>query len=277
MKTEKVIQDGIKNDITGVKNDVEDKLEKGVSALSVGQGELENRPLRLEAAKTAAGPPARLQEMTAPLGTPSTPPERRQDGQTVCWQCGKPSHIRRECRKKPYEKLLKVSGARRGLPVLPHSPPCFTLNVLARGTEDSLIAEGWIQEIGRCTLKIWVFVAYITDEFILGLDILRAYDATVDVGRHGLRLGHEEVPVRKVRTSSVNTVRAYRQPQEQVAGMLAVRWHWSSQEGVHGGLTVQQEEERMPADDRWRRRHPHHLVSHFCLTKSDGSRCAVQP
>jgi hypothetical protein len=35
-------------------------------------------------------------------------------------------------------------------------------------------------------LKIWVFVADITDEFILGLDILQAYHATVDVGRHVL-------------------------------------------------------------------------------------------
>jgi hypothetical protein len=30
---------------------------------------------------------------------------------------------------------------------------------------------------------MWVFVANITDELILGLDILRAYDASVDIGR----------------------------------------------------------------------------------------------
>jgi hypothetical protein len=40
-------------------------------------------------------------------------------------------------------------------------------------------------------LKIWVFVADIMDEFILGLDILRAYHATVDVRRHVLRLGQD--------------------------------------------------------------------------------------
>jgi hypothetical protein len=33
-----------------------------------------------------------------------------------------------------------------------------------------------------------MFVAYITYEFILGLDILRVYDASVDVARHVLRL-----------------------------------------------------------------------------------------
>jgi hypothetical protein len=38
-----------------------------------------------------------------------------------------------------------------------------------------------------------VFVAGLTNEFILGLDILRAYDASVDLGRHLLRLGQEEV------------------------------------------------------------------------------------
>jgi hypothetical protein len=42
-------------------------------------------------------------------------------------------------------------------------------------------------------LRIWVFVAEVTDEFILGLDFLRAYDASVDLGRHLLRLRQEEV------------------------------------------------------------------------------------
>jgi hypothetical protein len=34
-----------------------------------------------------------------------------------------------------------------------------------------------------------VLVADITDEFILGLDNPRAYDESVDVGRHVLRMG----------------------------------------------------------------------------------------
>jgi hypothetical protein len=33
----------------------------------------------------------------------------------------------------------------------------------------------------------------VTDEFILELDVLRAYDASVDLGRHLLRLGREKV------------------------------------------------------------------------------------
>jgi hypothetical protein len=41
--------------------------------------------------------------------------------------------------------------------------------------------------LGQRALNIWIFVADITEEFILGLDNLRAYHATVDVGRHGLR------------------------------------------------------------------------------------------
>jgi hypothetical protein len=36
------------------------------------------------------------------------------------------------------------------------------------------------------TLRIVVFVADITQEFILGLDILRVYDATEVAGRHVL-------------------------------------------------------------------------------------------
>jgi hypothetical protein len=119
--------------------------------------------------------------------------------------------------------------------------------VLAKWTEDSLIADGWIQEspcrviidteasvtiarsdivaglperkpnlsyvlktvsgetipvmmeahleltLGRRPLRIWVLVAGITDELILGLDVLRACDASVDMGRHVLRIGREEV------------------------------------------------------------------------------------
>jgi hypothetical protein len=47
--------------------------------------------------------------------------------------------------------------------------------------------------LGRLPLKVWVFVANITNEFILGLDILHAHDATVDIGRRTLRLAEEEV------------------------------------------------------------------------------------
>jgi hypothetical protein len=57
--------------------------------------------------------------------------------------------------------------------------------------------------MGQCTLRSWVFVADIRDDFILGLDILRAHDASVDIGRHVLRLGQDEVPVRETPTESV--------------------------------------------------------------------------
>jgi hypothetical protein len=45
----------------------------------------------------------------------------------------------------------------------------------------------------RRPLKIEVIVANIKNEFILGLDILRSYDTSVDLGRHMLRLAGEEV------------------------------------------------------------------------------------
>jgi hypothetical protein len=59
--------------------------------------------------------------------------------------------------------------------------------------------------LGQMSRKIWVFVADISEEFILGLNILRAYQATVDVGRHGLRLGQHDMPVREASTASVLT------------------------------------------------------------------------
>jgi len=38
-----------------------------------------------------------------------------------------------------------------------------------------------------------MIVAEVTVKFILGLDVLRAYDASVDLGCNLLRLGQEEV------------------------------------------------------------------------------------
>jgi hypothetical protein len=86
VKTERsAIQDEIKTEESAVRNDVEDKVEKSISAVSVEQEKLENGSMnqaqKLQAAKTAAGPPAKLQEVTRVRGrTPHTPPERRRDG-----------------------------------------------------------------------------------------------------------------------------------------------------------------------------------------------------
>jgi hypothetical protein len=47
--------------------------------------------------------------------------------------------------------------------------------------------------LGHRQLKIWVFIANITNEFILGLNILCIYGASVDLGRQTLRLAGEKV------------------------------------------------------------------------------------
>jgi hypothetical protein len=45
----------------------------------------------------------------------------------------------------------------------------------------------------RRAFRFWVYVAEIMDEFILALDVLRAYDASVDLRRHLIQLGQEKV------------------------------------------------------------------------------------
>jgi hypothetical protein len=47
-------------------------------------------------------------------------------------------------------------------------------------------------KLGHRLLRMWVFAENITDELIFGLDILRAYDASVYIGRQKLS-GQEEV------------------------------------------------------------------------------------
>jgi hypothetical protein len=43
----------------------------------------------------------------------------------------------------------------------------------------------------RRTLKIWVFIANITNEFVLGMNILSMYNASVDLWHQMLRLAEE--------------------------------------------------------------------------------------
>jgi hypothetical protein len=69
----------------------------------------------------------------------------------------------------------------------------FTLQTVSGETLPTLKEVFLTLTLGRCSLKMWVFVADITKELIMGLDILRAYDASVDIGRQTLRLADEEV------------------------------------------------------------------------------------
>jgi hypothetical protein len=51
--------------------------------------------------------------------------------------------------------------------------------------------------LGNSTLILWVQVADITEEFSLGLDVMYKHDVVVDLKRHVLRVGGEEVPLRR--------------------------------------------------------------------------------
>jgi len=62
-----------------------------------------NQALKWEAAKAAAGPPARLQELTGASARASQPPDRRREGRLLCWQCGSASHLHRDYRREPHE------------------------------------------------------------------------------------------------------------------------------------------------------------------------------
>jgi hypothetical protein len=60
--------------------------------------------------------------------------------------------------------------------------------------EPPILKEAFVTlTLGRRPLEIWVFIADITDELILGLDILRTYNASMDLGHQILRLREEEV------------------------------------------------------------------------------------
>jgi hypothetical protein len=60
---------------------------------------------------------------------------------------------------------------------------------MASGETILVVKEALIELIlGRRSLRIWAFVAEITNVFMLRLDVLRAYDASVGLKRLQLRL-----------------------------------------------------------------------------------------
>jgi hypothetical protein len=80
--------------------------------------------------------------------------------------------------------------------------PGFNLQTVS-GESLPILKEDLTQILGCCPLRMWDSIADITDELILGLDILRAYDASVDIGRQNLRLAEEEEPGAGPRPSSL--------------------------------------------------------------------------
>jgi hypothetical protein len=106
-----------------------------------------NQALKLEAAKAAAGPPARLRELTGAPARASQLPDRRRDGRPLWWECGSAGHLRRldGSRVRTGTGETSKCGEKRGPPESLPSTRRFTLNILGQGTHYSLIAEGWIQ------------------------------------------------------------------------------------------------------------------------------------
>jgi hypothetical protein len=70
---------------------------------------------------------------------------------------------------------------------------CYKLQTVSEKTLPILKEVFLTLTPGQRPLKIWVFIANITNEFILGLGILHAYDTSGDLQRQTLRLAEEKV------------------------------------------------------------------------------------
>ena len=60
----------------------------------------------------------------------------------------------------------------------------YAFKMDSRETIQSLKVALTELSLRRWSLKFWVLVAEVRDAFVLELDILWAYDASVDLGRH---------------------------------------------------------------------------------------------
>jgi predicted aspartyl protease len=141
--------------------------------------------------------------------------------------------------------------------------------------------------IGQRTLRSWVFVADIADDLILGLDILRAQDASVDIGRRVLRLGQDEVPVREAPTPSElkrarpSENRRKWRPECWQCGRTGHLWRGCprgpAKEAVDRSNWRRYGATGKRSEGRWRSRHAHHLAAHTSLIRSNGWTSAWQP
>jgi hypothetical protein len=70
-----------------------------------------NQALRIEEARAAAWPTARLREVTrVPTGRPPTPPDRNRNERPVCWEFGRRGHLWRDCRRRPRDVRDQATG-----------------------------------------------------------------------------------------------------------------------------------------------------------------------
>jgi hypothetical protein len=69
----------------------------------------------------------------------------------------------------------------------------YTLQTVSEEVFPNMKKVFLILTLGRRPLKNWVIFANTTNQFILGLDFLRSYDASVYLGCQTLRLAEEEV------------------------------------------------------------------------------------
>jgi hypothetical protein len=108
-----------------------------------------NQALKLEAAKVAAEPPAKLLELTGALARASQPSDPQRKGLcagsadllVTCTEIARRDHVKRETRAQEM-----INASENGSPLVsPTSTPQFTLNILGQGSHDSLIAKGWVQ------------------------------------------------------------------------------------------------------------------------------------
>jgi hypothetical protein len=89
-----------------------------------------------------------------------------------------------------------------------------------------------------------MFVADMTDEFILVLNTLQAYDVSADVGRHVLRLGRDELPAREA-TAGTRPPPNESSRNGRTTGMLAMQDNRPSQ----GSLCNRRKNQRQQTDD----------------------------
>jgi hypothetical protein len=90
--------------------------------------------------------------------------------------------------------------------------------------ETLLILKEALVTLWRRPLTTWVFIANITDEFILGLDVLSAQNASVDLKDLVRQMGREEVPLQRPEAQPCSPHIGRVAPMYQQLSVAELRW-----------------------------------------------------
>ncbi|UYV83760.1 K02A2.6-like, partial [Cordylochernes scorpioides] len=134
----------------------------------------------------------------------------RPNAKTICWNCGKPGHIRANCRVRQAPSERGNTGPGLAVRCDDASEKIIRVSSLQGGSNE-LATEGLVnglpcRMIGNNLFSHLGYLADIKDDCLIGLDVLRKFGFSIDFQENVLKIAGEEIPLVCSRSSATNKV-----------------------------------------------------------------------